>query len=44
MGIQKNLQMILGPGFTVTSTLVDAPIVRAGGKIPLIIQPVATAA
>jgi phenylacetate-CoA ligase len=41
MGIQKNLQQILGPGFTVTSTLVDAPIVRAGGKIPLIIQPAA---
>ena len=44
MGIQKNLQKILGPSFTVTSTLVDAPIVRAGGKIPLIIQPAATAA
>ncbi len=43
MGIQKNLQKILGPSFTVTSTLVDAPIVRAGGKIPLIIQPAATA-
>jgi phenylacetate-CoA ligase len=41
MTIQKNLQQILGPGFTVTSTLVDAPIVRAGGKIPLIIQPAA---
>jgi len=41
---QKNLQKILGPSFTVTSTLVDAPIVRAGGKIPLIIQPAATAA
>jgi phenylacetate-CoA ligase len=44
MGIQENLQKILGPGFTVTSTLVDAPIVRAGGKIPLIIQPAAAAA
>lgn len=38
MGIQKRLQHVLGPQFFVTSTLADAPIVRAGGKIPLIIQ------
>jgi hypothetical protein len=38
MEIQKRLQKVLGPQFSVASTLADAPIVRAGGKIPLIIQ------
>jgi len=38
MEIQKRLQRVLGPQFFVTATLADAPIVRAGGKIPLIIQ------
>jgi len=38
MEIQKLLQKVLGPQFFVTATLADAPIVRAGGKIPLIIQ------
>jgi len=38
MEIQKRLQKVLGPQFFVTATLADAPIVRAGGKIPLIIQ------
>ncbi len=38
MAIQKNLQAILGANFVVSATLADAPIVRAGGKIPLIIQ------
>jgi len=38
MEIQKRLQRVLGQQFLVTATLADAPIVRAGGKIPLIIQ------
>jgi len=38
MEIQKRLQKVLGQQFLVTATLADAPIVRAGGKIPLIIQ------
>jgi len=38
MEIQKLLQKVLGPQFFVTATLADSPIVRAGGKIPLIIQ------
>jgi phenylacetate-CoA ligase len=38
MEIQKRLQKVLGRQFFVTATLADAPIVRAGGKIPLIIQ------
>ena len=38
MDIQKRLQRVLGPQFFVSATLADAPIVRAGGKIPLIIQ------
>jgi phenylacetate-CoA ligase len=38
MEIQKRLQKVLGQQFFVTATLADAPIVRAGGKIPLIIQ------
>jgi phenylacetate-CoA ligase len=38
MEIQKRLQKVLGQQFFVTATLADAPIVRAGGKIPLIVQ------
>jgi phenylacetate-CoA ligase len=38
MEIQKRLQRALGPQFLVSATLADAPIVRAGGKIPLVIQ------
>lgn len=38
MVIRKNLQGVLGPRMRVSATLADAPIVRAGGKIPLIIQ------
>jgi phenylacetate-CoA ligase len=38
MMIHKNLQTILGPRMAVSSMLAEAPIVRAGGKIPLIIQ------
>lgn len=39
MVIRKNLQSILGQNLAVSAMLADAPIVRAGGKIPLIIQP-----
>jgi len=39
MMIRKNLQQILGNQISVSATLVDTPIVRAGGKIPLVIQP-----
>jgi len=39
MVIRKNLQRILGDQISVSATLADAPIVRAGGKIPLVIQP-----
>jgi phenylacetate-CoA ligase len=38
MIIRKNLQQILGKGIAVSAMLADTPIVRAGGKIPLIIQ------
>ncbi|HUN64178.1 MAG TPA: hypothetical protein VMU53_19410 [Candidatus Sulfotelmatobacter sp.] len=38
MTIRKNLQQILGKGTSVSAMLADTPIVRAGGKIPLIIQ------
>jgi phenylacetate-CoA ligase len=38
MTIRKNLQQILGKGVMVSAMLADTPIVRAGGKIPLIIQ------
>jgi phenylacetate-coenzyme A ligase PaaK-like adenylate-forming protein len=38
MTIRKNLQEVLGPLTQVSATLADAPLVRAGGKIPLIIQ------
>jgi phenylacetate-coenzyme A ligase PaaK-like adenylate-forming protein len=39
MTIRKNLQAILGNNMSVSATLADSPIVRPGGKIPLIIQP-----
>jgi phenylacetate-CoA ligase len=38
MNVRKNLQKIFGKQMTVSATLADSPIVRAGGKIPLIIQ------
>lgn len=38
MAIRKNLQSVLGPRIRVSACLADAPISRAGGKIPLIIQ------
>lgn len=38
MTIRKNLQSILGNNVAVSATLADSPIVRPGGKIPLIIQ------
>jgi phenylacetate-CoA ligase len=38
MDIQKSLQKVLGTHFVVSAMLAEAPIVRAGGKIPLIIQ------
>jgi aconitase B len=38
MSVRKNLQQIFGKRMTVSATLADSPIVRAGGKIPLIIQ------
>lgn len=45
MVIRRNLQQILGKRISVSATLAESPIVRAGGKIPLIIQrPAATAA
>jgi phenylacetate-CoA ligase len=41
MMIRANLQTILGPTISVSAMLGDNPIIRAGGKIPLIIQAVA---
>jgi hypothetical protein len=38
MMIRANLQAILGVQISVSAMLADAPIIRAGGKIPLIIQ------
>ncbi|HEY2462110.1 MAG TPA: hypothetical protein VGI16_14965 [Candidatus Acidoferrum sp.] len=38
MSIRKNLQKVLGSQIVVSATLADSPIVRAGGKIPLIVQ------
>jgi phenylacetate-CoA ligase len=43
MTIRKNLQGMLGKSVSVSAMLADNPIVRAGGKIPLIIQPPAAA-
>ena len=36
--IQRELEKILGGGMQVTSVLASEPIVRAGGKIPLIVK------
>jgi len=38
MMIRANLQTILGPTISVSAMLADNPIIRAGGKIPLIVQ------
>jgi hypothetical protein len=38
MTIRQNLQQILGKEIAVSAMLADSPIVRPGGKIPLIIQ------
>lgn len=38
MAIRKNVQKVLGNKIVVSATLAEAPIVRAGGKIPLIVQ------
>jgi phenylacetate-CoA ligase len=38
MTIRANLQTILGSQISVSAMMADAPIIRAGGKIPLIIQ------
>jgi len=38
MTIRKNLQEILGKNVSVSAMLADTPIVRPGGKIPLIVQ------
>jgi phenylacetate-coenzyme A ligase PaaK-like adenylate-forming protein len=38
MTIRQNLQQILGKSVSVSAMLADTPIVRPGGKIPLIIQ------
>lgn len=38
MTIRRNLELILGAGVSVSAMLADNPIVRPGGKIPLIIQ------
>jgi len=38
MTIRKNLQEMLGKSVSVSAMLADNPIVRTGGKIPLIIQ------
>lgn len=43
MIVRKSIQAVLGPRIRVSATLADAPIVRPGGKIPLIIQPTAVA-
>jgi phenylacetate-CoA ligase len=42
MMIRANLQTILGPAISVSAMLADNPIIRAGGKIPLIVQSNAT--
>ena len=42
MTIRKNLQQILGKSVSVSAMLADTPIVRPGGKIPLIIQSTAS--
>ena len=42
MTIRKNLQHILGKSVSVSAMLADTPIVRPGGKIPLIIQSTAS--
>jgi len=42
MMIRANLQTILGPTISVSAMLADNPIIRAGGKIPLIVQSTAT--
>jgi phenylacetate-CoA ligase len=36
--VRRALQELLGPGMQVGSELADAPIARAGGKIPLIVD------
>jgi phenylacetate-CoA ligase len=41
MMIRANLQKILGPAISVSAMLADNPIIRAGGKIPLIVQSLA---
>ena len=41
MMIRANLQRILGPTISVSAMLADNPIIRAGGKIPLIVQSLA---
>jgi phenylacetate-CoA ligase len=41
MIIRRNLENILGKSVAVSAMLADNPIVRPGGKIPLIIQPAA---
>jgi phenylacetate-CoA ligase len=41
MMIRANLQTILGPTISVSAMLADNPIIRAGGKIPLIVQSLA---
>jgi phenylacetate-CoA ligase len=38
MMIRANLQTILGSNISVSAMLADNPIIRAGGKIPLIVQ------
>ena len=38
MTIRANLQKILGSSISVSAMLADNPIIRAGGKIPLIVQ------
>ena len=42
MTIRKNLEIILGKNMSVSAMVADSPIVRAGGKIPLIIQGAST--
>jgi phenylacetate-CoA ligase len=36
--VRRDLQELLGPGMQVGIDLADAPIIRAGGKIPLIVD------
>jgi phenylacetate-CoA ligase len=43
MTIRKNLQEILGKNISISAMLADTPIVRPGGKIPLIIRSSAVA-